>query len=315
MADDDELALRERFERFERFWLSPTRGSAASLFRIAYGGCALWMALNVLFNLERYYTDGGLVPWEVVQGLPFQSFSLFSLAPRHDGWAWTIGFSFLLAALGLLLGIGSRACALVVFVTNVALQHRNPFIYNAGDRLFLILALLSAFLPLGARWSLSAWHAAKRGATAQLGPVWFQRLIALQVAYVYLNAYAGKIGQASWRNGSAVGEILASRALSTVPSDFSVIGPLLTWSTLLFELCFPIFVWSRSARPYLLLGGVLFHLGIHVTMAIPGFGAVMVASYVCFLSDDEAERLVAAVRSPRVWLAQVRSRLEQRLRA
>jgi hypothetical protein len=79
-----------------------------------------------------------------------------------------------------------------------------------------------------------------------------------------------------------------------------LLGPALTWGTLLFELCFPVLVWSRAWRPYLLLCGVLFHLGIQLTMGVPHFALVMIASYPCFLSDDEAEglvvRLTASVR-------------------
>jgi hypothetical protein len=295
-------------ERFVRFWLAPTRGSAASLFRIAYALCALWMAINVLVNMERYFSDSGLVPWSVVADNSLQSFSLFSLAPRSPSLPWLLGAAFLFASAGLLLGVASRWCALVIFLVNVSFQHRNPFIFNAGDRLFVILALLAVFLPLGARWSLEAWRRQKLGLSEPLRAIWFQRLVALQVAFVYLNAYAGKINQPSWRNGSAVGQILASEALTTGATNLSVplLGPLLTWSTLVFELCFPVFVWTRAYRPWLLVGGVLFHLGIQLTMAIPGFGFVMVASYACFLSDDEAERFVAALRAPRQTLGRAR---------
>jgi hypothetical protein len=50
-------------------------------------------------------------------------------------------------------------------------------------------------------------------------------------------------------------------------------------------------------------------------MAIPGFGLVMVASYACFLGDDEAERLVAALFSPRAQWGRARAWLTARLGA
>jgi hypothetical protein len=299
-------------ERFNAFWLSPTRGSAASLFRLAYGATGVWMAIGVLVNVERYYTDRGVVPWEVVGNDPLQRFSLLSLAPHSDLLPWLLAVAFLLAACGLTIGLAPRLCALVIFAVNVSLQHRNPFIYNAGDRIFLILSLLAAFLPLGARWSVEAWRRARRGKSAPLRPIWFQRLVSLQIAYVYLNAYSGKITQAAWRNGTAVGEILSSEALTTVSTNVGLLGPLLTWSTLAFELCFPVLVWSRAHRLYLLAFGILFHLGIQVMMAIPGFGLVMVASYACFLSDDEAERLLSALLTPRQQWQRARSWLTAR---
>jgi len=288
-------------QRFIAFWLAPSRGSAASLFRLAYGATATWMALNVLSNAQRDYGPEGLVPWSVVQDSPVAPFSLFSLAPQSTLLPWLLAAAFLLAAIGLLLGVRARLCALVIFVVDLSLHQRNPFIYNAGDNLFLLLAPLAALLPLDARWSIAALRRAREGLPARIVPIWFQRLIGLQIAYVYLNAYAAKIGQASWRNGTAVGEILSTNALSTVPagSGIALIGPLLTWGTLIFELCFPVFVWSRSLRPYLLLAGVLFHAGIQLTIPIPSFGLVMIGSYACFLSDEEAEKLLAWLKLTR----------------
>ncbi len=282
------------------FWLSPTRGSAASLFRMTFALCAVWSALGVLLNVERFYTDDGLLPWSAVQDAPFHWLSLFSLAPHDRALPWFIACTSLLAALGLLLGFGSRCCAVALFVIQLSLQHRNPLINNAGDRLFLMLALFAAFLPLGTKWSVEAWLSPRRNGRSFA--IWFQRLIAVQVAFVYLNAFVGKVAQASWRNGTAVLEILAS-PLSALPVRID--GPLayaLTWSTLVFELSFPWLVWYRRYRPYVLVAGVAFHLGIELSLGVPGFGEVMVAAYACFLSDDEAERFVSALQRPRHWL-------------
>ncbi len=285
-------------ERARAFWLSRTRGSAASLFRIAFALCALREAFSVLANVERYYTDAGFVPWSVVQGRAYQALSLFALAPHDPLLPRLVALAFVVAAAGLLVGFHSRGCALAVFVLELSLQHRNPFIENAGDRLFLILAFLSAFSPLGARWSVDALLERRRPPLSD-PPALFQRLMAVQVAFVYLNAFAGKIGQASWRAGDAVREILASPALSSAPLLLSrPLGALLTWSTLVFELLFPLLVWSRPWRPYLLLAGLAFHVGIQWCLGIPGFGEVMIASYACFLTDDEAELLVAQLARP-----------------
>ncbi|HYO95655.1 MAG TPA: HTTM domain-containing protein [Polyangiaceae bacterium] len=290
--------LREARE----FWTDPVRGSSAALFRIGYGVLAIWTALGVLLNLQRYYGNRGMLPWSAVQHFPEQRYSLFSLAPTSDLLLHATGAAFLLAAVTLTLGIAPRASALVIFVINIALQHRNPYVVNNGDRLFVILAALGACLPLGQRWSVAAFR--KRGGNRPPSRplVWSQRLIQLQIAYVYLFSCFAKVRHPRWLSGEAVYDVLKSPVFSEWPVklEFAPLVRVLTWSTLLFELLFPILVWDRRYRRYLLAAGVFFHLGIELTLTIPMFSAIMVVSYACFLSDDETEALVGWLKA-RVW--------------
>jgi hypothetical protein len=69
----------------------------------------------------------------------------------------------------------------------------------------------------------------------------------------------------------------------------------LTYGTLLFELGFPLAIWWRRYRPWLIAAGVTFHVGIDLAMVIPIFSATMILSYLAFLDDDETETLVRAL--------------------
>ncbi len=131
-------------------------------------------------NLDRYYGYRGLVPWEVVQGFPEQRYSLLALAPDSSVWLAAIAVTFLAGALMVTVGAWPRLGALLIYVTNIGLQHRNPYILNNGDRLFVILAALAIFLPWGARYSVDAWRRARKGLPELRGGVWAQRLIALR---------------------------------------------------------------------------------------------------------------------------------------
>jgi hypothetical protein len=95
--------------------------------------------------------------------------------------------------------------------------------------------------------------------------------------------------------------VLSSPVLSEWPMQLepALLVAVLTWSALVFELAFPMLIWDRRFRPYALAAGTLFHLGIELTLTIPMFSAVMLVSYVSFLSDDEAERALAFLR--RLW--------------
>ncbi|HLV22666.1 MAG TPA: HTTM domain-containing protein [Polyangiaceae bacterium] len=276
-----------------RFFTAPTDGSSASLFRIAFGVLATWTALGVLWNLDRYYGAQGLVPWRSVRHFPELYFTPFALFPGSDGVPLLLALAFLVASLLLTAGVRPRLCALCIFLVNVALQHRNPYVVNSGDRLFVILAALSTLMPLGARWSL--------GPTGtQPGWLWGQRLVQLQIAYIYLFSCFSKLRYSHWLDGTALTHVLASPVLSEWPATLEPSVPLrlLAWGTLLFELTFPLLVWHKRLRPYFLIGGVVFHLGIEVLLRIPMFSAIMIVSYACFVSDSASARLVGGVLRP-----------------
>ena len=277
-----------------RFWCAPTTGFAAALFRIALGGLGLWGAIGVLINRERYFSDQGLIPWHVVSEFDWARWSLLALAPTNDGWLSALCALLMMASVGYLLGVAPRACSAIVFAVHLSLQHRNPYIVNSGDRLFLMLSALGVFLPLGRACSFSASLRGRRDAAQELPSVWSQRLIQLQICHIYWFSCFSKLRHAGWRQGTALRDVLASPVFSEWPVviDTWLVTALLTWGTLLFEFGFPIAVFTRLRR-LALLAGIGFHLSIELTMKIPMFSAVMIVSYALFLKEDEAAWLLS----------------------
>jgi hypothetical protein len=172
---------------------------------------------------------------------------------------------------------------------------------NSGDRLFQILAIIAVFMPLDHHYSLTAWWRRWRGKSMPLARVYGARLLQLQIAYVYLSSCVAKLSNTRWRNGVALRDVLSSPVFSEWPSyvDSALIIGFLTYSTLAFELTFPFGIWWRRLRPFLLLWGIGFHVGIDVLMVIPMFSSVMIVSYPAFLSDDDFARIRGT--ASRVW--------------
>jgi hypothetical protein len=305
--------LAESKELLLAFWRHPTRGSSAALFRVAFGLLSTWTAIGVGLNLERYFADGGMIPWRVAQRWGYASYSAFSLAPDSEALLRAHFVVFLAASLLLTVGVGARASAMAVFLVNLSLQHRNGLIVNSGDRLFMIMAFYAAFAPLSQRWSLASLFSRRRK-RGRLASGFGLRLMQLQIAYVYLSAAFSKLGQPRWQNGRALRDVLSSPLYCEWPTyiDFWPLVYFLTWSTLVFELGFPLGVWFKRYRPWLIIAGVLFHLGIEVTMTIPMFSWIMIIGYIPFLTDDETEALGRLVRRPgptlRAWLSPRRPR-------
>ncbi len=62
--------------------------------------------------------------------------------------------------------------------------------------------------------------------------------------------------------------------------------------TLVFEIGFSLFVCIRPLRKYVLLVGVLFHLGIFVVMEIGWFSQVVLCWYVLFVPGEQVAVVV-----------------------
>ena len=285
------------------FWTARVNGASVALFRIVIGVLATWTALGAALNADRYFGEGGMIPWALMEHYTFARLSVLAVAPTSSAWLYVVVVALVLASFTFTIGLFPRVSAAVVFVCEMSLHQRNPYVMNSGDRLFSILMGLSIFLPLARRWSVHAWWRARRGrAPGPLPSIWSTRVIELQIAYVYLFSTFAKIEQERWQRGLALRDVLASPVYAEWPVtiDWLPLVYAMTWGTLLFELSFPLLVWQSKLRRYLLAAGVLFHGGIDLLMTIPMFSAVMVSSYALFLGDDDAERLVSFVlRRPR----------------
>lgn len=290
-----QLAPRALYLRGLEFAAGPTDGSGAALFRIGFGlltaSVALWTALNAV----RWFSNTGVM---VARGNGLKH-SLYRFAPDA---AWMPHLHVALLTLGavmLLVGLRPRIGAFIVFVAHTSLQHRTSQILNSGDRLFAILALLAVTMPLGHRVSIDAWWRARRGKKAPPASMWGQRLVQIQIAYVYGSAVSSKLFNARWLKGKALHDVLASPVFAEWPAwiDFWPIIYAMTWGSLVFEMGFPVFVWFRKLRPWVLLAGVAFHVGIDLLMIIPMFSWIMIVSYAAFLDDDMARRFLPKLKT------------------
>lgn len=283
------------------FFAERTDGFAAALFRILYGSLAVWTAIGVGLNLDRYYGPDGMIPWSIVADWRWSGFSLFAIDPTSELILGLHFWLFLLASLLFLFGLFARPAAFVIFALSVSMEHRNPFIVNSGDRLFLILAFYAMLMPLSHQWSVASWWRRLKGRPAPAAAaIWGLRLVGLQISYVYFSTGFSKLRQERWIEGRALRDVLASPLYGEWPAyiDFWPFIYALTWGTIVFELLFPALVWLKRYRPYCIAAGVAFHAGIDLLMTIPMFSAVMIVSYACYMTDGEAKRFAGWLRHP-----------------
>jgi predicted DCC family thiol-disulfide oxidoreductase YuxK len=185
----------------------------------------------------------------------------------------------------------------IVYLTLITLHHRNSLILNSGDTFLRLATFFMMFAPAGAALSLDRLMRIARGkeeGEPEPRAPWAQRLIQCQLAFLYLYAFVWKVLGSMWLSGTAV--YYTSRIAEfwrfKLPYVFEHIWTikLWTWATLVIELALGTLVWIKEFKYWVLLAGVLLHLGIDYTMNIPLFGYTMMGAYILFVEPEDLRR-------------------------
>ena len=120
-------------------------------------------------------------------------------------------------------------------------------------------------------------------------------LCQLQIVFIYLVSGWDKLLSETWRSGEAFDYIihlntLYNPALTGVFENV-FIHRVLSWTTIVFELFFVIFVWIEKTRLPILALGIFFHLFIWIVMSLPDFACIMIISYIIFLKDSDLTKM------------------------
>ena len=305
--------MRQTWRQLRRdwggFWFAPASPAPLGLFRLAFG--ALTLAYGLLFFPERYvwFSDRGVLTASEAYAYnstvgpgPFQNNLL--LLPGADRWLTPFFVLFLLAALGLTVGLWTRACATLVYLGLCALHARNAPIHNSGDTVMIVMAAYLILSPAGAACSLDRLRRIWQGREDEVPPPaapWAQRLMQLQIVALYLCASLSKATGPPWQDGTAVYYPLhlpESVRFPMLGRDNPYVINLITWATVAIEFALATFVWVPRLRLAVLALGVLLHLGIEYSFNIPLFSLLMITSYLNFLSEGDLRAFLAWAPRP-----------------
>ena len=276
---------------WNRFFFEPESPLPVAIYRCLTGLIMLANNLLVYPDLFNFYGQRGIVtPSTAVNLSGGTGLNLFQFLPKSDGSLIFIFALSSLAAFTLAIGLWSRISALVVFLTFVSIDHRNPILLNSGDSFLRIGLFFLIFSNAGDAFSVDRLIRLARG--KEFGPLpmkaqWAMRLIQLQLAFVYLYAFAWKAMGPMWLAGTAVYYTARLQEFwrFPVPYIFEHMWTikLWAWSTLVIEFSLGVLIWVKELRYVVLLGGVLLHAGIDYSMNIPLFGFIMVSAYITFV--------------------------------
>ena len=209
---------------------------------------------------------------------------------RTAAWIW-VGSAALLA-----IGWQTRAAAIVAWVLSTSFANLNPNIDNAGDVIRGIVLFYLMLCPCGAVWSLDRLFE-RRGMGVNDRVVvspWPIRLLFVQLVFIYFMNGLFKLGGSDWWGGDSLHYVLCDVTLTRFSfAQFPLplwLTRTSTWTVLAWEVGFPLWVSLRWTRKIALIFGVLFHIGIGVTMELGNFAPYVLTMYLPLLPWERLRR-------------------------
>ena len=293
------VAVTSTANRWNQFWFEPQATSSLALFRIAFGFVAVCWTVSLVPYALTFYGPDGILP----------------SPPERQPYEWGLLFWFpgpvvviavvaatLVAAIGVTVGAFTRTATVVLALGMMCLEQRNSFTMNAGDSVIRAFAFLLVLTPAGAALSVDRFRKARdRFWEFPARAPWGLRLIQIQISVGYVAAVWQKSAGEMWRDESAVSYALRMEDIARLPTpafitESATITAALTLGTLFVEFAIGVLVWNRMFRPWVLVLGICFHLGINWSIMVGFFSWVMIASYLSFVPPETATRWVLAVR-------------------
>ena len=288
-----------------RFWHVPLRGERLGLMRICLGLALLTDQLfQYLPNMMEFFGPTGIAPQGLHDRYQIRRWLWTILVFNQDDpsvlypffWTW-VGITFLWTV-----GLFTRLTSVLVWLGTMCWITRNPNILNGGDDTLQCGIFLLLLSPCGKALSLDAWLRRRR--TGDAGPAWVLpwsiRVLEIQLCLIYLTtgiaklAGDGKLGayywpMGTWWDGTAIHYVLNYVTMSRwsfaqLPLPYWCTA-ILTYTSLLWEIGFTFLVMDRRTRWAALWFGLLFHLGIYLTIEVGWFSFYTMAFYAVWVPE------------------------------
>ena len=251
---------------WNRFWHAKGSPVPLASFRILFSVCLLREVFTGL--AENRAAIAGLFH------LPY----VFFIQPVSETvYAWMHYLQFpCIALLGL--GLLTQPALAGLLVLQGYIFFADQMVFRNHPYFFLLILGVLLVSPADKAWAVTA----RKGRRATV-PLTAQRLIQVQLCLVYAFAGLHKLN-GHYLEGNVLRH-LAERGQAVFP-EFFLAGrwpSMMAVAIVVFELSFPVAVWFRRTRFAWLGMGVMFHLGIALSMEIWTFTVASLAAYLLFL--------------------------------
>ncbi len=294
---------------WNRFWFSPNDPATLSLVRILTGLMLLYTHLVWSLELEAFFGPNAWLNASAVSAVYSTPEDLPDVWPKPSFWwyvdqspasLWAAHLTCLAIFASLTLGLFTRIVSVLAFVAVVSYAHRAPFALFGLDQINAFLTLYLCLGPAGARYSLDAWWASRRGklassVVATSGTTVAIRLMQVHLCLVYFVAGISKLLGDAWWEGHAMWMAFGNGQYQTLDMTWLAYSPwllaMISHGTVIWEIFYCVLIWPRLTRPLMLVLAVLLHVGIGLCLGMVTFGMVMIIANMAFLPPEFVRRV------------------------
>ncbi len=290
-------------QKWDGFWFKPVDTLSLSCFRFCFCSVLLVMYLIRFSSIHLFFHESGLMSGK--EALALKKFinkdMAFDFVLSSDMWVSFCYLLFIVVLFLMALGLANRFVVMVAFVLHVLFLQRNPSIVFGADVVatFWLFYLIFANSNKQIRW-VHYFLNRQRGLVSERAEKgdWLNtmslRFIQIQLCVIYMFSGLEKLKGGSWWEGTAIWEALSFYDFAIMDFSFLLSWPLLsaflTAFTLLFEIYFPILVWTSKLRKVVLLAGLALHIGIALSLNLHFFSLIMLSAYILFIPSEALRR-------------------------
>lgn len=309
------LAQSSKIGSWNRFWFTPSDPILLSAMRIGIGLMAFYFVFSHSFDLIRWFGPHGILTAETVSKLSATYYDQvsyhFSYLNGIDAVSllWIVHVLGMLIILALILGLATRVTAVLSAVVVLSYMHRAPMITGPFEPILTMMLIYLCLAPAGRCLSLDAlWRKKKDAPDLTKNPdelsMSSMATIALRLMQVHLSAFyilmgLSKLAGETWWSGNAVWWLIArteSRLVDlTALHDATYLLNAWTHSIVAFELLFPVLIWNRQARPWLLWAAVAMWGSLALITGLVSFCAMMLVANLVFVPPETMRRFVESL--------------------
>ncbi|HXU26149.1 MAG TPA: HTTM domain-containing protein [Bacteroidia bacterium] len=247
----------------------------------------LWAYAKTLYGSHSYF-----LPLEKHSNSLLNFFNLLEKPSMATNWKFFVGGQ-ILSILACLFLPFKRLSTIFVYFFTISLYYKTIPIQNAGFNLLVIVLFFLIFMDENA--DVIKYPILK---TVNITISNFAVLATrFQVIILYIAASYFKLLGQTWLNGTAFYYVLFNDTYShpwvkslIISNSFFI--HVITWFALSFQLLFPVLIWFKQTKPFILIAGVLFHLMIIFVMGITDFGIIMLLMYLLFIKMPIKKELI-----------------------
>lgn len=293
-----------------RFWHTPVRAERLALVRVLLGVAILTdQIFQFLPIFSELYGPGGFYPAGLQDGWMLRS------------WRWTFLFFYtddltivsilfgvwMAITVAFILGWKTRVMSVLLWLLTLAFLTRTHAMRTGAEEVLMVGLLLLMFAPSGYAFSLDQRARRRRDPTLGDAPIytvaWPLRLLQIQLAMIYFTTGLAKVLAPAWHEGWFVSTWWDGTSLHYVLCKIHMthwsyaqtqlpfwVTATATYVAVWWEVLFPFLVCSRWTRAATLWFGVLFHIGIYISIEVGWFSFYTLSFYAVWVPGEFWDR-------------------------